>query len=588
MPPWHTASPYVAAAILFAIVLIGFAYVYAFGVDVPWYDEWIVPILMQEHARGGVTLDFLWQQHNEHRIFFPSLLFLGIALLTNGSIFADMYVSQGLLCLSLAILFAACRRQASLRRALWTTIPIALLLFSLRQWENMLWGFQLTFIMVVCCALLTFFCLSRLCEDRWRLGFAAAAIAATIAIYSSLQGIFVWPVGVAQLVVAPLNNRRKTALLTAWSAIGIAEWALYFHHWHTVSIHPTFQFSARYFLTMVGSALCYAPQLALAAGILLATLTAMTLAVVGYKRQWQEQSFWLALIAFAILVLAAITLGRTGCGLDRAMNSRYTLYSLLLIIGIYGIGALQKRSEPRGISRYLARITLDLAVFGVAACFVEGLTVGQGLHDQREYERFLLYTSDMQPDEALTFFPLHDANGKIDVDQARRVREWISVMRQFRSGVFADVDWSARQELPNPALPIRTSPTRFAIDPIHPIYYWAGIDVLSISGWAVDFPANAVAGSVAIVLDGKTYPAHYGDPVHDVATQFSNPQLANCGFRCYLLLKDIQPGDHVLTLKIRSHDGQSVYLAPHNLNIDPRFNGIAKPRKKENSQAQSH
>jgi len=38
--------------------------------------------------------------------------------------------------------------------------------------------------------------------------FAAAGLSGTVAAYSSIQGLLVWPIGLGQLLIAPIAKRR--------------------------------------------------------------------------------------------------------------------------------------------------------------------------------------------------------------------------------------------------------------------------------------------------------------------------------------------------------------------------------------------
>jgi hypothetical protein len=572
---WNRASPLLASALLLVAVLIGFGYVYNYGVNVPWYDEWIVPILMGRQADGALTMDLLWCQHNEHRILFPNLAMLGIGMLADGNVLANMYFSQILLSLSLAVVVVACRRQATLRQALWTAVPLAFLLFSLRQWENMLWGFQVTFLMVLLGALFAFLSLGRIRNDCRASPFIAAVLAATVAAYSSLQGIFVWPIGFVQLLVAPLTKRSKTVLLAIWSAIGAGEWLLYFHHWHTTDKHPSFGFSWQYFFTMLGSALCPEQRLALPIGVLLAALAATTIVYVWRKRQWPEQSFWLALMAFSLAIMFAITIGRTGCGLQRAMASRYTLYSILLVIAVYAVFALQRKEDRSRLGTIVSRLTLGLIVVSVLGCFFYGMKIGRWLYAEREYQRFLVCTSDLQPDEAINYFPMRDGDNRIVPKKVQSVHQWIAVMKRLNSGVFADSEWCARQQPPDSSLPEYPTPTQSSADRIRR-EPWGGSEMLVIDGWAIDSSAQDVAGGVAVVLDGKTYPAYYGTPKKDVAKYLGDPRFTHCGFRCAVLLQDVKPGKHSLLLKVQSQDRKGVFVVPWDVEIDKDYRCVLR------------
>src|SRR5262249_11804164 len=53
------------------------AFVGVYGVNVPYWDDWdMVPV---RTGRQPLTLDWLWAQHNEHRIPLPKLLYVALA-----------------------------------------------------------------------------------------------------------------------------------------------------------------------------------------------------------------------------------------------------------------------------------------------------------------------------------------------------------------------------------------------------------------------------------------------------------------------------------------------------------------------------
>ena len=47
-----------------------------FLVNIPFWDEWGLPLLFQNFSEDKLTINDLFKQHNEHRIFFPKLIFV--------------------------------------------------------------------------------------------------------------------------------------------------------------------------------------------------------------------------------------------------------------------------------------------------------------------------------------------------------------------------------------------------------------------------------------------------------------------------------------------------------------------------------
>jgi hypothetical protein len=161
--PWGQRSGLGAASRHLAWILIalaafsGFAYVYAFGVNVFWWDDWTaLPLLYEQYAEGTLTASSLWTQQNEHRIVLPKLVMLGLGVLTRGNALPLMYFTEVLLSAILVTFLVSFRRQFGGGQAIWLMAPVAFLVFSLRQTENMLWAIQSAFVMIVAAAFAAF------------------------------------------------------------------------------------------------------------------------------------------------------------------------------------------------------------------------------------------------------------------------------------------------------------------------------------------------------------------------------------------------------------------------------------------------
>lgn len=132
LPVWAAWLVMLAAALLF---------VRAYGSNVPSWDDWdMVPTLTRAQP---VTVEWLWSQHNEHRVPLPRLLFLGLNRLTTVDFRVTMYAdvfAVGLLAAAFAWTAAQVRGRASPADLFF---PVVLL--ELGQAANLLWGWQLEF-----------------------------------------------------------------------------------------------------------------------------------------------------------------------------------------------------------------------------------------------------------------------------------------------------------------------------------------------------------------------------------------------------------------------------------------------------------
>ena len=95
------------------------------GVDVPVMDEWdgTAP-LFEKMADGSLGFGDFFAQHNEHRIFFPRLIFFTLGRLTHWNIRAELWVIWFLALVCLFSIWQLARRSLdSPRRLLKTPHP---------------------------------------------------------------------------------------------------------------------------------------------------------------------------------------------------------------------------------------------------------------------------------------------------------------------------------------------------------------------------------------------------------------------------------------------------------------------------------
>src|SRR5262249_2280698 len=123
-------------------------------VVVPFWDEWDgIGDLVEKMAHGTLSLEDLFAQHNEHRIFFPRLITLPIVIWTHWNTNVTLYVSWLLACLSSFSLYRVSRLTCTRRpqQQFWRLLGINVLLFTSLQHESWLWGFQLQYFLVLAC-----------------------------------------------------------------------------------------------------------------------------------------------------------------------------------------------------------------------------------------------------------------------------------------------------------------------------------------------------------------------------------------------------------------------------------------------------
>jgi hypothetical protein len=237
------AAALVVWGLWLALLLGALRLVASYGSDVPSWDDWdMVPVLT--HAQP-VSAEWLWSQHNEHRVPLPRLLFLGLNRLVTVDFRVTMYadvLAVGLLAAAFLWAAARLRGRTSLANGFF---PLVLL--EPGQAVNMLWGWQLEFFVSAVLggvAVLAIALAGTALSVR-----RAAVIVGVCALLLPLTGanglgmvpaLALWPLGLALLPGrwTGAGERRGDRLLLGLGLGALALTALYFVGWERVPHHP--------------------------------------------------------------------------------------------------------------------------------------------------------------------------------------------------------------------------------------------------------------------------------------------------------------------------------------------------------------
>lgn len=324
-------------------------FVFHFGVNVPFQDTWNGTLpLLQEFARGTLTLGALWAPHNENRMLVPNTLLVVLDRATRMNAVVDMAVGAALLVATALLLILLARRTLHLPWA-WL-IPIPWVLLSLAQVENTLWAFQFAWMLILLLTVLVLLII-ELAPTSW-VWFGVAAGLAILASLSSLQGLLVWPVGLVYGAGCGWTGRRWSP----WLVVGAATTALYGWDFGPVQPRPqpTFVLGhplevARFFVELVGGMFVY--HHGVLAVVLLLLLAGAGLSVLRRRESWARFRLPLALVVAGLLFDLLVTEGRSPFGLDSALSSRYTTYNLLMLIGAY-LAAVGTANAPTKLADF--------------------------------------------------------------------------------------------------------------------------------------------------------------------------------------------------------------------------------------------
>ena len=64
--------------------------IFVFSENIPFWDQWELVPSIELMRSGDLSIGDLWEQHNEHRLFFPKIIMLSLAALTSWNVQAEI------------------------------------------------------------------------------------------------------------------------------------------------------------------------------------------------------------------------------------------------------------------------------------------------------------------------------------------------------------------------------------------------------------------------------------------------------------------------------------------------------------------
>jgi hypothetical protein len=545
-----------------------------YGVNVVYWDQWEIVPLFDKLYSGHLSFADLFAQQNEHRILVPRIVMLLLGIITHYNTVAEMYFSWCLICLISFVLFIAYTKIfGNTPNSLIKFVPVVWILFSLRQWENLLWGFQVAFFMEILFLVLSLFLLETSKKPNWK--FAFSVICGLFCTFTLANGMLIWPIGLAQiLLVYRLQQKEQLRpylkMATAWSLIGIISCILYFVTYTKPSSSPSFLYfiqqpisSIRFLLASIGSPLAIEIFSSVSIGILIIFIFFWIIYLLIKKIGKKENlsPFFLSMLIFASLSILILFLGRSGWGVEHALVSRYTTLTALGLIGLFLL-ILSLQFSNENLRKFLLTGLSVIIVMGLITTNTRAIKEGESTEYTRNMAAYFLSNYEVQSDQNLAMlFPY-----------ASVVRERVNVLKKYKLNVFY-------QPFLNPTQPtISESNTYFNIYTVNDHLFAENTSIiidplkdntLTIIGWAVDKNAHEAASGVVISIDGqKDIPALYGLDRWDVAEFLNDSKYRYSGYIASFSSSILDKGQHLLSIKIITANKQQYYLATQQIVVD--------------------
>lgn len=360
-------------------------FVLAFGVNVPFWDDWELLDkirLVYSGQMGWWKLAF--NKHNEHLIGTAFLLEAWQLLWTNFDYKLQLLTGILLQALTFVVLTALLWQSISQRhRALWLALS-SLIWFSLCQYKNLLWAFQTAWFLVSLLLAISLVCLRRAHQVEYRRScasgawFALAVAAAILASFTSAQGVIVWPTAAVYLMGLRSYNSAaclSDSLARRWFVSALLAGSIVAYIWVRmggVAAEGGGEFSLRALIYIfVGTHGDFWGNLGtyglIALGLLMLTFVWLGLTQVIISKDRAGYALPVSLIAFGLSFAVIVATGRAKFGAGAASDSHYTAYSLLAYWGVLSILMRQDDTVPQWYPsrwmRFIYGAAIVLAVF---------------------------------------------------------------------------------------------------------------------------------------------------------------------------------------------------------------------------------
>lgn len=351
-----------------------------YGVDLPTWDHWDYIPKFRPLFEGDLPFRAAWSQSNEHRGFFANIIQCDLAWLTGWNVLAELALDVVLAVGIFAVVVQQIRlteRRLGGCKMTWLVPVSALIIFSLNQWENWLWGAQVVVFFQVFSTALCLFHLSNF-PSRWSDFFRALAMG-VIGSYSFGSGLLVWPIGLLILLFVPFDGARKRKMLL-WGGAGAAVIFFYLRDFRLPAPNSQFEFafqhfskSFAYFFIFLGTAVVnFDLRGALSVGLAgMAGLCLTTFFLMKVRRlKLEALAPYLAFALYAVGSGLMLVVMRSVYGEVQATSPRYIIHSNFFWISFCALLSLTFAGDgdPAGFRGRIPRFS-GAAILGVLIFF---------------------------------------------------------------------------------------------------------------------------------------------------------------------------------------------------------------------------
>lgn len=526
-------------------ILLGMMFI-KFSTNVPFMDQWALVPLLEKLHNGTLGFQDLWAQHNEHRIFFPKIIMLVLAKFTNWNIYFELAINIILGLLIYIIVLNSILNTKEITNPLIICFLSSLFIFSLVQWENWTWGWQIQIFLNVFAVYISLY---AICLHN-KVSYLTSVIFGFIATYSFANGILVWPMLLFLLAFnSSINKREKAKLILFFSIVFLLNVFLYYYGYHKPNHHPSLLYGIqhpfeliKYFLAYLGSPVGgFEGKISILCGGTGIVIYLVIACYILLKKNARTNGtlFWFSTALYPILSSAVSALGRSGFGYEQALSSRYTTISnmfwISLIILIFILVEYLKDFD-------LLPIELNwVSNFRIA--FITAIIVIFAMHSNVSYQRWVDHYNNLYPLES-ELLTCNEANYTRSFIDANAMKSFLVTLSDLNLSLFSFKNKTIHE--------VSTSLSSGFVDLTRGDISETALSengCLHLSGWVIDAERNVPVKEVVAAVNNEiimSSPVNVERP--DISAHFNNPKMILSGWTMEIKGQYLPQGESQISL----------------------------------------
>lgn len=521
---------------LFATLLYLY-FVYMNTPNVPRWDDFEAVLQFIQNVKHDkniteVLFDF-WSQHNEHRILIPRLIFF-LYFEISGTVDFQKIAFVGNLGWVMSLILLSVYQVKVLKLNWFCCIVTTLIFLSYCHYEIMNWAmasvqqyFQILFVIIL-----------LLVVSQYPRSIVGAMLLGICSVSCGGGGLAVLP-----LVFLIFLLKKNINYALVWGAFSIFLLIIYFYGYAKPAHHPSVLGALENPINLVKFVFCFLGS------SMPSVLSAMCLGIVLFigiviNINYIYKNVFLFLLTMFIFATALmVSLTRSGFGVDYAISSRYSIYSLLAI-NVFFVALLLNEKLKKCIW-YLIAFEIVSSSFLYVYWYCHGSealdTSAKVVSFQPYYPSYNHAVSILRKMKAEGIYNAFDIER---IDNAYKIKNIIDNPNLACLNVLGKVEYCKN-----------------GVNGNHNILQVIVDDntrIITVDGWAVDEMNNDRLCGIYAILDEQRYHTLLV-PRFDVANAFDNPNFAISGFGFVIDVSNLKDGDHLLEIRSISHDCKTVY-----------------------------